>query len=48
MIKVLYVGDKKRDIPQLSGTATNIDYVQNGMIALSAVQTQDILSLIHI
>jgi|TARA_B110000438_G_scaffold123044_1_gene120045 two-component system response regulator HydG len=42
MIKVLYVGDKKRDIPQLSGTATNIDYVQNGMIALSAAQTQDI------
>ena len=46
MIKILYVGGKKRDIPQLAGTQTNVDYVQNGMIALSAVQTQDFDSII--
>jgi len=41
MIKILYVGGDKRSIPQLAGTNANVDYVQNGMIALSAVQTQD-------
>jgi DNA-binding NtrC family response regulator len=41
MIKVLLVGGNKQGIPQLSGTDINVDYVQNGMIALSAVQTQD-------
>jgi hypothetical protein len=41
MIKVLYVGGNKRGIPQLSGTDIHVDYVQNGMIALSAAQTQD-------
>ena len=46
MIKVLYVGGNKRSIPQLSGTDTNVDYVQNGMIALSAVQTQDFDAII--
>ena len=39
MINVLYVGGKKINIPQLSGTDAQLDYVQNGMIALSAVQT---------
>ena len=39
MINVLYVGGKKINIPQLSGTGAHLDYVQNGMIALSAVQT---------
>ena len=39
MINVLYVGGKIINIPQLSGTDAHLDYVQNGMIALSAVQT---------
>ena len=43
---VLYVGGKKRDIPQLSGTGTLVDYVQNGMIALSAAQTQSFDAII--
>ena len=41
MINILYVGGDKKDIPQLSGTSADVDYVQNGMIALSAIQTQD-------
>jgi len=41
MINILYVGADKKSIPQLSGTDANVDYVQNGMIALSAIQTQD-------
>ncbi len=41
MIKVLLVGGNKQGIPQLSGTDIHVDYVQNGMIALSAAQTQD-------
>ena len=41
MINILYVGGDKKDIPQLSGTSSNVDYVRNGMIALSAIQTQD-------
>jgi DNA-binding NtrC family response regulator len=40
MIKVLYVGGNKKSIPQLSGTDIHVDYVQNGMIALSAAQTK--------
>ncbi len=39
MINILYVGGKEVNIPQLSDTNVNLDYVQNGMIALSAVQT---------
>ena len=46
MIKILYVGGEKIDIPQLVGTRVNVDYVQNGMIALSAVQTKDFDSII--
>ena len=41
MISVLYVGGKEMSIPQLSGMNVHLDYVQNGMIALSAVQTGD-------
>jgi len=41
MIRVLFVGGNKKGIPQLSGTDIHVDYVQNGMIALSAVQTQN-------
>ena len=39
MINVLYVGGKEVSIPQLSGMDVHLDYVQNGIIALSAVQT---------
>ena len=41
MIKVLYVGGKEVSIPELQGKNVHVDYVQNGMIALSAVQTSD-------
>ena len=41
MIKVLYVGGKEVSIPELKGKNVHLDYVQNGMIALSAVQTSD-------
>jgi len=41
MISVLYVGGKEMNIPKLSGMNVHLDYVQNGMIALSAVQTGD-------
>ena len=36
-----YVGGKETNIPQLSDMNAQLDYVQNGMIALSAVQTGD-------
>ena len=39
MINILYVGGKEVNIPQLSEMNVHLDYVQNGMIALSAVQT---------
>tara|TARA_B100000530_G_scaffold181217_1_gene114604 strand:+ start:77 stop:1528 length:1452 start_codon:yes stop_codon:yes gene_type:complete len=39
MMNILYVGGKEINIPQLSEMNVNLDYVQNGMIALSAVQT---------
>ena len=41
MINVLYVGGKEVNIPQLSGKNVHLDYVQNGMIAMSAVQSGD-------
>jgi len=41
MIKVLFVGGNKRGIDQLSQADIDIDYVQNGMIALSAAQTKE-------
>ena len=46
MIKVLFVGGNKRSIPQLSGADIHVDYVQNGMIALSAAQTQEFDTII--
>ena len=39
MINILYVGGKETNISQLSEMDVHLDYVQNGMIALSAVQT---------
>jgi len=39
MINILYVGGKEINISQLSDMDVHLDYVQNGMIALSAVQT---------
>ena len=39
MMNILYVGGKKTNISQLTEMNVNLDYVQNGMIALSAVQT---------
>ena len=39
MMNVLYVGGKETNISQLTEMNVNLDYVQNGMIALSAVQT---------
>ena len=41
MINVLYVGGKEVNITVLSGMNVNLDYVQNGMIALSAIQTDN-------
>jgi len=41
MINVLYVGGKEVNLPVLSGMNVNLDYVQNGMIALSAIQTDN-------
>ncbi|MFL0778327.1 MAG: hypothetical protein AB8A46_08985, partial [Prochlorococcus sp.] len=46
MIKVLLVGGNKRGISQLSGSDVHVDYVQNGMIALSAAQTQEFDTII--
>ena len=39
MMNVLYVGGKETNISRLTEMNVNLDYVQNGMIALSAVQT---------
>ena len=41
MIKVLYIGGDSNVIPKISDSEIKIDHVQNGMIALSAIQTQD-------
>ena len=41
MIKVLYIGGDSNVIPKMSDSEIKIDHVQNGMIALSAIQTQD-------
>ena len=40
MIKVLYVGGSNNLIPDIPDSEIKIDHVQNGMIALSAIQTQ--------
>lgn len=39
MISVLFVGGKEKGIPQFSGLPLKVDYVQNGMIGLNALQT---------
>ncbi len=39
MINALYVGGDKKGIPELSSQDVDLDYVQNGMIALSAIQS---------
>ncbi|MAV70872.1 MAG: hypothetical protein CMG04_09175 [Candidatus Marinimicrobia bacterium] len=41
MINTLYVGADYKSIPQLNGTQVNVEYVQNGMIAIGAVQAGD-------
>ena len=41
MINTLYVGAGYKSIPQLAGTQVNVEYVQNGMIAIGAVQAGD-------
>ena len=46
MINVLYVGGDKTDIPEISDNNICLDYVQNGMIALSAVQGNDFDAII--
>ena len=46
MINTLYVAGSKSSIPGLKTQNINLDYVQNGMIALSAVQSGDFDSII--
>ena len=41
MINALYVSGSRHSLPALSEASISLDYVQNGMIALSAVQTGD-------
>ena len=46
MAKILYVSGNQRDFPELRSAGRNIDTVQNGMIALSAVQSNPINTVI--
>ena len=46
MINTLYVAGSKSSFPGLEEQNINLDYVQNGMIALSAVQSGDFDSII--
>ena len=41
MSKILYVGGNYKTIPQLSGTEFKVEYVQNGIIAINAIQSED-------
>ena len=41
MINALYVNGTKNSLPGLHDKTIHLDFVQNGMIALSAVQTGD-------
>jgi len=41
MIKILYVGGEKKDLDLLKISNINVDYVQNGMIAINAAQTKN-------
>ena len=45
-MNVLYVGGKNQNISMLSDMDVNLDYVQNGMIALSAIQSDEFDSVI--
>ena len=46
MINALYVGGDKKGIPEISESNIQLDYVQNGMIALSAAQSNDFDAII--
>jgi len=46
MISVLFVGGKDKIIPQFKNLPVKVDYVQNGMIALNALQTSSYESVI--
>ena len=46
MINTLYVAGSKSSFPGLEEQNINLDYVQNGMIALSAIQSGDFDSII--
>jgi len=46
MNQVLYVGGKIKNIPMLVNTNYQVEYVQNGLIAINAVQTQDYSAVI--
>ena len=46
MISVLFVGGKEKIIPQFKNLPVKVDYVQNGMIALNALQTSSYESVI--
>jgi transcriptional regulator with PAS, ATPase and Fis domain len=46
MISVLFVGGKDKVIPQFDNLPVKVDYVQNGMIALNALQTSSYESII--
>ena len=46
MINTLYVAGSKSSFPGLEEQNINLDYVQNGMIALSAIQSGDFDSIL--
>ena len=46
MINVLYVGGNKTGIPEIADSNIQLDYVQNGMIALSAAQSNEFDAII--
>ena len=46
MNQVLYVGGKIKNIPMLDSTNYQVEYVQNGLIAINAVQTQEYSAVI--
>jgi len=46
MNQILYVGGKIKNIPMLVNTNYQVEYVQNGLIAINAVQTQDYSAVI--
>ena len=46
MINTLYVAGSKSSFPGLKEQNINLDYVQNGMIALSAIQSGEFDSII--